>query len=305
MADKNELEKPFKDQFIVRGFFYKNSSGVKFRRYLEIIRKEFYEEFYDEKNDKFKDDFKKEDNDLNVIMMNPGGGRPKDKDIDKDKDKYKDRSNELPEPKEMEFVTAIPDDTQYQIMRVMNQCEPKLNYAKVINLSDFMNSKSTDFIHFYFNNFSNNNELDKIKERLVKKYKEDKEYKEKVKEIQQYLNKNGLDNKENKIYSIFLDDPKKFLKEYLNPDEVFILAWGVDDKLLEIRKLAYERIYEVFGNKIKVVGLESKDNKDNYAFYHPLPQSNPKSIILWPYKITDKIKKKQYLKPIPETKNNT
>lgn len=100
-----------KENFEITAFFY-NSDNLEFRRYLEIRRKGF-------------DHIKK--NDLTVIMMNPGSSKPKD--IDND---FLDK-----------FVTSHPDITQYQIMKVMNNCN--LNYAKIINLSDIRSSSSNDF----------------------------------------------------------------------------------------------------------------------------------------------------------------
>ena len=58
-----------------------------------------------------------------VIMMNPGGSRPLDG-ID----------NSTLESE------AVPDRTQSQIMKVMTAC--KLQYARVLNLSDIRESKS-------------------------------------------------------------------------------------------------------------------------------------------------------------------
>ncbi len=95
-----------KSKFHITGLFYE-IQGCKFRRYLNIK--------------------KKESNMLNpdimIVMMNPGGSKPVD-DID---------NNTI----ESE---AIPDRTQDQIMKVMAAC--KLEYARVLNLSDIREPKS-------------------------------------------------------------------------------------------------------------------------------------------------------------------
>jgi|SRR5690606_22778975 len=103
-----------KDDFKVTAYFY-NSNNLKFRKYLEIKRKTYLEE----------------KNDLNVIMMNPGSSKPKD-------------INEITNSNFLnKFVLAHPDPTQFQIMRIMNNCN--LNYAKIINLSDVRNGSSNEF----------------------------------------------------------------------------------------------------------------------------------------------------------------
>lgn len=103
-----------KEDFEVNAYFY-NSTNLKFRRYLEIKRKTYLGK----------------SNDLNVIMMNPGSSRPKDID-EKNNSKFLNK-----------FVIAHPDPTQFQIMKVMENCN--LNYAKIINLSDVRNGSSNEF----------------------------------------------------------------------------------------------------------------------------------------------------------------
>ena len=103
-----------KENFEVLAYFY-NENDFKFRRYLEIHRK----------------GTNQIENDLNVIMMNPGSSKPKDIDEQKSND-FLDK-----------FVVAHPDPTQYQIMKVMDNCN--FNFAKIINLSDIRNSSSNSF----------------------------------------------------------------------------------------------------------------------------------------------------------------
>ena len=59
-----------------------------------------------------------------------------------------------------------------------------------------------------------------------------------------------------------------------------IFAWGVNENLFELAKMAIELIGEV-----TPIGL----NKNGYAYYHPLPQNNMKQKE-WVEKITGMIK---------------
>jgi len=115
-----------KEDFEVTAFFY-NSKNLKFRRYLEIRRKGFLGK----------------ENDLSVIMMNPGSSKPKNIDEKINHDFLN------------KFVIAHPDPTQYQIMKVMNNCN--LNYAKIINLSDVRNGSSKEFYNMLSNQLRNIN----------------------------------------------------------------------------------------------------------------------------------------------------
>lgn len=98
-----------KDEFIINGLFYKRNDLL-CRKYLNIKRKQF-------ENDT---------PDLMVVMMNPGSSRPEDGNDDN-----------------TTASKAVPDDTQCQIMKVMNNCD--FNYARVLNLSDLRESKSKNF----------------------------------------------------------------------------------------------------------------------------------------------------------------
>lgn len=95
-----------KSKFHITGLFYE-IQGYKFRKFLNIKRKNSL----------------KQAPDLMVVMMNPGGSKPVDG-ID----------NNTVESE------AIPDRTQDQIMKVMTAC--KLEYARVLNLSDVREPKS-------------------------------------------------------------------------------------------------------------------------------------------------------------------
>jgi hypothetical protein len=99
-----------RNQFHITGLFYE-IEGYKYRKCLNI---------------KLKTSFKQIP-DLMVIMMNPGASRPIDG-IDNNK---------------VESMT-IPDRTQNQIMKVMIAC--KLEYARVLNLSDIREPKSKQML---------------------------------------------------------------------------------------------------------------------------------------------------------------
>lgn len=89
-----------RENFNITGYFYQ-IGNLKCRKYLNIKKR----------------NIKIRKPDLMVVMMNPGKSKPIDG-IDNGK-------NEVP---------TIPDQTQDQIMRVMENCE--FNYARILNLSD-------------------------------------------------------------------------------------------------------------------------------------------------------------------------
>ena len=92
------------NKFKIKGCFYENGN-FKFRKYLNIIKK---------KTNALTPD-------LMVIMMNPGSSSP------------------IGNYNNIETET-IPDPTQEQIMRIMEKCD--FNFARVLNLSDLIESKS-------------------------------------------------------------------------------------------------------------------------------------------------------------------
>lgn len=103
-----------KNQFKITGFYYE-VQGYKFRKYLDIK--------------KTKSGCKSPD--LMIIMMNPGSSRPLDGIENNTKESL-----------------AIPDNTQNQIMKVMLNCN--LQYARVLNLSDLREAKSSIFYNKIF-----------------------------------------------------------------------------------------------------------------------------------------------------------
>lgn len=98
-----------RDNFKITGLFYQNN-GYNFRKFLNIVRKNSGQDIPD----------------LMVIMMNPGSSKPLD-------------GNENNNCE----TEAIPDNTQDQIMRVMNRCD--FNFARILNLSDLREPKSSIF----------------------------------------------------------------------------------------------------------------------------------------------------------------
>lgn len=126
---KEQLEK----EYIAFGRFYilKYDNGEKrcCRSILEIFERNSC--------DSLKDTNKI---DAVFIMMNPGSGKPMKvykqqcKNINQVKDGELDK---------IQLVETDPDDTQYQIMRVMRIM--KWKYVRVINLSDYRNPKSKSF----------------------------------------------------------------------------------------------------------------------------------------------------------------
>lgn len=101
--------KELEEEFNISGLFY--TLGKRdCRKYLNIKRK----------------NTPLEKPDLMVIMMNPGGAAPLNKEDSLDQE-----------------VAAVPDKTQYQIMKLMNILG--FSYVRVLNLSDLREAKSKEF----------------------------------------------------------------------------------------------------------------------------------------------------------------
>ena len=99
-------------EFDIAGLFYKDK-GYKFRKYLDIKRKGIVQQGPD----------------LMVVMMNPGSSYP-----------LNGEDNSLiPTP-------TKPDNTQHQIMKVMNVAS--FNYARILNLSDLRTPDSKKLVAF-------------------------------------------------------------------------------------------------------------------------------------------------------------
>lgn len=98
--------------FAVKGLFYENA-GNKYRSYLDIKRKDSSITIPD----------------IMVVMMNPGSSYPLDG----------IENNRI-------VSEAVPDRTQDQIMRVMENVS--FDYARILNLSDLRTPKSADLYKF-------------------------------------------------------------------------------------------------------------------------------------------------------------
>ena len=98
-----------KTNFEINGLFYENKNLL-YRKYLDIKRNETITN----------------NPDLMVVMMNPGSSRPED---DNEKNTIASK--------------AVPDKTQDQIIKVMNNCN--FNHARILNLSDLREAKSKVF----------------------------------------------------------------------------------------------------------------------------------------------------------------
>ncbi|MBC8059341.1 MAG: DUF1643 domain-containing protein [Clostridiaceae bacterium] len=126
---KSQLEK----EYIAFGRFYilKYDNGEKkdCRSILEIFERNSC--------DNLKDTNKI---DAVFIMMNPGSGKPMKVYKQQCKSINQVKTGELDK---IQLVETDPDDTQYQVMRVMRIMEWK--YVRVINLSDYRNPQSESF----------------------------------------------------------------------------------------------------------------------------------------------------------------
>ena len=118
-----------KTKYVCYGHFYNlkiDNSIYKCRSVLEIINKKHT-----------KLDFQNKKSDIVVIMMNPGSSKPLS-DIELktyDKNTINFSKN---------YVLTRPDNTQYQIMRVME--DKKVGHARVINISELIETKSVNLV---------------------------------------------------------------------------------------------------------------------------------------------------------------
>lgn len=95
--------------FTITGLFYEIGE-YRFRKFLHLRKKGTDQKLPD----------------LNVVMMNPGSSRPLDGNAGSGVE-----------------TETMPDNTQYQIMRVMLNCG--LTHARIFNLSDLRESRSSVF----------------------------------------------------------------------------------------------------------------------------------------------------------------
>lgn len=145
------------------------------RNHLYIYEKKYYKNI--DRLLKGNPELKKKKPQLLAIMMNPGSSVPPN-------DNYPIKNN-CEEIRDTEPVDVEePDDTQYQIMRIMKKM--KYKYARVINISDLRNPNE--------------------KNKNGKEGKEDKEgFKEQLKTVHEI----------SPIHSIFSEKRKVNLKMYL------------------------------------------------------------------------------------------
>ena len=111
------------DRYNVTGYFYVEQ-GHLFRKYLNIRRKRAGLRRYLNLIMRW---FTDAEPDLMVVMMNPGSSSPMTGSDDGQVE-----------------VAAKPDDTQRQIMKVMDATS--FNYARILNLSDLRDPNSPDFL---------------------------------------------------------------------------------------------------------------------------------------------------------------
>lgn len=193
---KKQLEK----QYIAFARFYilkyDNKEEKECRSILEI----FERNCNDNLNEKNSYNSLNEENEIDAVfvMMNPGSGKPKEDYKQQCKNIEQVKNGEL---EDIEFVETDPDDTQYQIMRVMRIM--KWTYVRVINLSDYRNPQSESFYPM-----------------IKKSMPYDKEF------IHSVFSK----AREKEINSVFKADGKVRV----------VAAWGVNTKLNKLIKLALE-----------------------------------------------------------------
>jgi hypothetical protein len=220
-------------KYDIQGLFYRQDNLV-FRRFLEIKRK----------------GVNIEKNDIAIIMMNPGSSKPEnitDENDIKSWTTYLDK-----------FVDTQPDDTQVQIIKLMEECE--FNYAKIVNLSDIRIANSEYFFVM----------LEKC-----------------------FTGKCLLGNCHKKYdHSIFSESNKYYLSDYFNPESIFIFAWGVDKRLNGLSTMALKILEEFYGKEIKKIGQQHNKNKNGY--YHPL-QKKESDKNRWISEIKKMIKEEIYL----------
>ena len=77
-------------------------------------------------------------------------------------------------------------------------------------------------------------------------------------------------------HSIFSEANREQIRNYLNPNAPFLLAWGVDERLANLAQQALDVIHEFWGNNIRIFGWQHDRNPLGY--YHPLPRQQFRQI---------------------------
>ena len=138
--------------------------------------------------------------DLIVVMMNPGASMPKDNVCEIES--FQDVKNNI--------IECVPDDTQYQIVRLMNLLN--CNYALVLNMYDECNPNSTEIL---------TNRSFKV----------------------ELLSSDSIFNESRN------DELKKHF-ENLDSEASIVLGWGVSPDTLELRKSIKNIIKKISNNRI-------------------------------------------------------
>jgi len=127
-----------KREFVVAGCFYdlvQKDRTIPCRNVLEIYRFDYASKL-DHDGSMFYGR-----PDAIFIMMNPGSSEPREPGYQIPRLSYKNLSEQLLKQR---VVTAKPDTTQYQVMRLMKA--NGWNHVRVLNLSDIREAKSAAFI---------------------------------------------------------------------------------------------------------------------------------------------------------------
>ena len=123
------LSHQLRERFTALGHFYELPQGRRCRSVLELLSHERAAE---------RTDAERGLPDAVVVMMNPGSSRPLGED---------GWAGRLPSIRPKRLVPAQPDTTQYQVMRVMARMG--WEHARIINLSDLHEPKSSAFVRDY------------------------------------------------------------------------------------------------------------------------------------------------------------
>jgi len=225
--EKSNLEKTKADldnEFSFFGNFY-TDGAYNYRNVLVIIKNE-------EKN-KETFNFKDLKYDALFVMMNPGGSKPKDKKYKKD-DLFVGFDGQVDGLTKM--IRTNPDLTQYQLARIALQKD--WNSVCVLNLSDYANGKSDDFI--------------------------------------KYLNENLLDDT-NSIFNDKRNTELGAILTHLKTinetgNNVIFAAWGskTHSKFTALVDMVNAKLNSL---NFKVIGLRNNKHPDKLLFKHPLPRT--------------------------------
>jgi hypothetical protein len=131
--------KKLKKEFTVLGSYYNiiinSNNTIKCRNLLEIYNKKNYSKLND------KQEQCKYPPEAVAVMMNPGSSKPKS--ISDDYPPSYKLTKIADKIFDNKMVPAMPDFTQYQIMRIMKY--KSWSHVRVINLSDFRQPNCNDF----------------------------------------------------------------------------------------------------------------------------------------------------------------